>query len=119
MIAADEDALICDFAETYHIYDFRGLPVGYAATLASGLRADARIHMKMSGTPISLEQTLLAQIVDNVRVLVWTKTADAEKGRNYPESVLKKLLGEPISSGAGYDTAEAYEEARKRIIEGK
>ena len=117
-MAADEDALICDFAETYHIYDIRGLSAGYAATLASGLRADARINMKMSGTPISLEQALLAQTVDNMRVLVWMKTEDAEKGRNYPESVLKVLLGEVGQPDAGYDTADEYEKARKRIIEG-
>ena len=41
MIATDEDALICDFAETYHIYDYRSLDVEYAATLAYGLRDDS------------------------------------------------------------------------------
>lgn len=43
MILTDEDALICDFAETYNVLDYRALPLRTAATLASGLRADARI----------------------------------------------------------------------------
>ena len=47
MIETDESALICDFAETYHIYDYRALPVHYAATLAYGLRCDSRIRLKL------------------------------------------------------------------------
>ena len=47
MIETDESALICDFAETYHIYDYRALPVSYAATLAYGLRCDSRIRLKL------------------------------------------------------------------------
>lgn len=47
MIETDESALICDFAETYHIYDYRALPVSYAATLAYGLRNDSRIRLKL------------------------------------------------------------------------
>lgn len=43
MILTDEDALICDLAETYHVLDYRSLPLLTAATLASGLRSDARI----------------------------------------------------------------------------
>ena len=47
MIETDESALICDFAETYHIYDYSALPVSYAATLAYGLRSDSRIRLKL------------------------------------------------------------------------
>ena len=46
MMALDEDALICDFAETYHIYNIYGMPVQYIATLAIGLRDDSRIKSK-------------------------------------------------------------------------
>ena len=37
MIALDQNALICDFAETYGIYNYRALPVSLLATLAVGL----------------------------------------------------------------------------------
>ena len=42
MIGHDEDALICDMAETYHIYRFDDFDAGYIATLAAGLRDNAR-----------------------------------------------------------------------------
>lgn len=47
MIETDESALVCDFAETYRIYDYRALSVSYAATLAHGLRSDSRIRLKL------------------------------------------------------------------------
>lgn len=43
MIRANEDALICDFAETYGVLDYRAHGARLAGTLASGLRSDARI----------------------------------------------------------------------------
>lgn len=57
MLAADRTALICDLAETYHVYDYRALPVTTLAALACGLRGDSRIAMKMAGRaeiPMSL-----------------------------------------------------------------
>ena len=43
MIALDEDALTCDLAETYGIYEFRLLPPAKIAVLACGLSEDSRI----------------------------------------------------------------------------
>lgn len=37
MLAHDEDALVCDMAETYRIYDMYSLPVRMVATLALSL----------------------------------------------------------------------------------
>lgn len=48
MYAADRDALLCDLAETYGVYDFRALPVATVAVLACGLRADSRIAARLS-----------------------------------------------------------------------
>ena len=42
MLAADEDAVICDFAEVYHVLDLRALAPPLAATLAAGLPPDSR-----------------------------------------------------------------------------
>ena len=36
MIFTDEEALICDLAETYQIFDYRSLPVRTVATLSAG-----------------------------------------------------------------------------------
>ena len=49
MVASDEDALICDFAETYHILDYKALPLKLRATLASGLRDSSRSKLILHG----------------------------------------------------------------------
>ncbi len=70
MITLDEDALICDFAETYQIYDYRALPASYAATLAVGLRDNSRIKSLMADRKASVETIMLASIVDRLSILL-------------------------------------------------
>lgn len=95
MWAYDSDALICDFAETYHIYDLDVLPPLTAATLAEGLRKDSRIKVKMSGAARDENTMILAAIFDAVRVIVWAKTKDAERGRNRPKSLVESFMEKP------------------------
>src|SRR5699024_11907585 len=59
MIQLDEDALICDLAETYQIYDYRQLPPTRVAVFSIGLRDDSRIKMKASGQLVPMETLLL------------------------------------------------------------
>lgn len=121
MIKLDESALICDFAETYHILDYRALPLKTAAVLASGLRDNSRIMMKISGMQVSPETALMAAAVDRLSLLFWAKTKDAESGSNRPESILAKLTGENEKKDSdlqSFDTAEEFEAARQRILQG-
>ena len=125
MVRLDESALICDFAETYHILDWRALPLQTAAVLAAGLRENSRIKMRIAESEISPELALMAATVDRLSMLVWAKTEDAQKGRNRPESILAKLTnrntnGEKVTdSGVRvFRTAEEFEAARKRILQG-
>lgn len=63
MMALDRDALECDMAETYRIYDLRALPPERVAMLACGLRADSRIKLKQQGLkdfPLSREGAYIA-----------------------------------------------------------
>ena len=69
MIHDDEEALICDFAETYHIYDYRSLPLSLASTLAAGLRDTSRIITKTTEAKASTTNTLLAMIADHLAVI--------------------------------------------------
>lgn len=94
MIAADEDALVCDFAETYHIYDYKALPVSYAAALACGLGPDSRIKMAISGAKIPTSMAIQAAIMDRLSLLLWIQTEDGAKGRNHPKSLLDELTSE-------------------------
>lgn len=77
MLTTDEDALVCDLAETYHVFDYRSMSVQLVAVLAAGLSDDLRVKRKISGMPISLNTLLLARAVDHLAFLAWTKTKDA------------------------------------------
>ena len=120
MIAADEAALICDFAETYGVMDFRSLPVKTAAVLASGLRDTSRVKMKMSGAAAAPDILLLAAAVDRLSLIVWSKTEDAKKDINRPKSLVERLTNpqEDSEEPAGFDTAQEYESAWKAITGG-
>ena len=117
MISTDEDALMCDFAETYHIYDFRQLPLNKAAVFASGLRDDSRIKMKMSNSTIDLKDVLLAALVDRCSFLAWSK---CKEGTPKPASILAKLLGiKEEKDHEVFDTAYEYEKRKREITEGR
>lgn len=98
MIALDEDALMCDLAETYHIYNMEQLPVLYVATLAMGLRNNARIMLKVSGLKVEPQMLLLAHIIDNTAITYYLQTKNAKTGKNKPKSMVKALTADLDSS---------------------
>lgn len=69
MIQQDKNALICDFAETYHIYDYRSLPLSLASTLAAGLRDNSRVAMSTTDVKASTTNTILSIIADRLGVI--------------------------------------------------
>lgn len=92
MLKTDKDALICDFAETYHILDMWAHPLPLIATLACGLGDNSRIRRKMSGMKVDTQTFLIASAVDRLSLLVWSKTEDASKGNNRPDMIAKRLI---------------------------
>lgn len=120
MIRVDEDALVCDLAETYGIYDYRSFPMLTVATLSCGLRESSRIKMKMSGEVLSFEQAMLVNVYDRVNWLCWSKTEEAQKGENPPASLMEKLLGtEKDGEEFGVASGEDFERYRERILKGE
>lgn len=121
MIRTDETALLCDLAETYGIFEYRALPLTTVAALASGLREDARIRMKIEGRRLDTRTTLMAAAVDRLATLVWMQTKDGAKNRNRPESILARLAGagteEREENTLLFETPAAFEAARRSIIE--
>lgn len=118
MIAVDEDAVICDMAETYHVLHYRELSPSLVATLCCGLSDDSRIKRKIAGVPAMQSTLLLAAAVDRLSFIAWSKTKDAEHGRNRPISIVESMMGkETEKEFETYDSAESYEEARRRILE--
>ncbi len=92
MIGLDEDALICDLAETYSIYDYKSLPLRTVATLAAGLRDTSRIKLRAMGVPVAQDTILLAGISDRIDALRYTFSSD--KNTERPPQLVKILLGE-------------------------
>lgn len=120
MWKADADALRCDLAETYHIYDLEALPITTVALLACGLRDNSRIKMKLTGAKVSDEIMLLAHAVDRLGLLVWAQTKDGAKGRNRPVSIAEHILNGDTSNtkkGDVFNTPEEFWAARQAIIE--
>ncbi len=120
MIQTDEDALICDLAETYGIFDYRQLPVGKVAVFAFGLRDDSRIKLAMTNSKVPFETFLLAGVLDRLSALVWFKTTDGQKGINKPLMVAEELTGKTKAKESKemiFDSGEDFEEYRQQILE--
>ncbi len=120
MIKTDEQSLICDFAETYSIYNYKSLPLKLVATLASGLSGDSRIKRKLSGLNHSIDTLLLACIVDRLSLLLWRDTKDASKGKNKPESMYELLTSsskDVSESHDSFNSGKEFERERQRILD--
>lgn len=115
MIRLDRDALVCDLAETYHVYDMRSLPLQTVATLSAGLRDDSRIKMKAGGMKVKPELIFMAALIDTVEMFRYGFTEDARKRRNPPESIVKALTGDDTNKPKSFRTAEEFEATLKRI----
>ena len=108
LIASDEDALICDFAQYYHVLDWRALPLRLAATLAAGLPETSRSLRKATGRTVDFETELLAYAADRLTQVLWWLHNDTSK----PPSVLADLRGEADSSNVqSYASAEEFDAA--------
>ena len=121
MIALDEDALVCDLAETYQIYDYKQLPLNEVAVFAYGLRDDSRIKQIMSNQIVPLETTLLASIVDRLSLSLWLQTKDGQKGVNRPASIAAMLTknNKEESDERDYlvfESGEDFENYRKALL---
>lgn len=120
MFARDKDAVICDLAETYKIYDYKELPCSKVALFAVGLRENSRIKTMMSNMKYSLDTTMLAAVLDRLSVLVWFNTEDGRKGINRPAMITDKLYisdKKEDSDIVAFDTSAEYERYRRLIME--
>ena len=125
MLQEDEDSLICDLAEYYHIYDDEKLPPSKVAVFAWGLPNESRIKRKLSNEPAALDTMLLAAMVDRLSFLVWAKTEDATKGKNRPASVLDALSKANNDTGTetekkegltAYNSIDDWNKARQELL---
>lgn len=118
MVAKYESEFICDIVQYYHIIDYKGLSPTLVATLLVGLPNDSRVKMALSGQKLTLEQTLLAKISDDLAFIAWAQTEDARKNRNRPKSVLQELLGEHKREKLVSLTEEEFDRRWKELTGG-
>jgi hypothetical protein len=119
MIRQDEDALICDLAETYRIYDYRQLPLLQVAVFAYGLRDDSRIKKIISNQVVSLDTLLFASMVDRLSLSLWLQTKDGQKGANRPKSIVDQLTKREEKDEKDYlvfKSGEDFENYRKKLL---
>jgi hypothetical protein len=121
MIDLDEDALICDLAETYHVYDYKQLPLQTVAVFAYGLKDDSRIKQLLSDQIAPVERVLLASMVDRLSMLLWIQSKDGQKGVNRPTSLTDffiKKEKEDTREFMTFESPEDYEAYRKQLFSG-
>lgn len=119
MLRKDEDALICDLAETYHIYDYRSLPLRTVAILSAGLRENSRIKISMANLKYPLDTLMQAAIIDGINMGNWIQCKAYGEVHETPQSVLGKLLGRESDNGKEemlFASVEDYEKAREEIL---
>ena len=116
LLALDEDALICDLAETYHILDYKSVPVKTLAALTAGLNEDARSTRKAAGGKAPLRILLPAAILDQLSMLVWMQSKDGQKGINRPKSLVKAMTIGETEQVKSFRTADEFQEERERIL---
>lgn len=122
MIEEGEDELICDFAETYNIYDYRSFPIELIATLANGLRSDSRIRMKLSGEKDVnfMTNRLMIMLYDRINWIAWSRSKDGQDGINRPESIYSIVYdSEPDAEFETFESGDDFmREWNKRIQNG-
>lgn len=111
MMKLDKDALECDLAETYHIYEMHELPLKKVALFSYGLRENSRIKLKMNEMDYPLDTILMAGIFDKLSILLWhMNNGESEM----PEMILSQLLGTPKHSNKEFETFESGEDFERR-----
>lgn len=119
MLSTDKEALICDFAETYHIYDIDNMNARNVAVLAAGLAESSRIMKKIRGDKIDSQTALLASIADRIGMVAWLNSSDGHKGINRPKSILEAIAGKCEEGDIEtFDSGEEFKREWERLIAG-
>lgn len=113
-----EEALICDLAETYNIYDYRQLPPTRVAVFAFGLRDNSRIKMILGEQKVGMDTLLLAGIVDRLNLMLWRQTENGQKGINAPPQITDSfLMKQEKRDFYSFDSGEEFEKTRNKLAE--
>ena len=118
MLAKGRNELICDMAETYHIYNIYALPVSLLATLASGLRGNSRVVMKLNGmedVPLFL---MIAHIADDLKMFDYSFSDDAKHNRNAPPLFTDEIFGKEKPKKDGFNSGDDFNDWWQNTVKG-
>lgn len=104
-----EDELICDMASEYGVFDIESLKPSLLATLTVGLPRTSRVKMKLSKQKLTIDQTLLALILDDLNLMMWQRN---KRHGSKPKSIYKLLTEEakPKDELMKFKDVESFEE---------
>ncbi|MDD6666723.1 MAG: hypothetical protein PUE58_01940 [Lachnospiraceae bacterium] len=111
----NEDKLVADFAEFYHCFDWKSIPLETAAVLASELRPDSRSYMAAHGVCVSTTDALLAKIFDELQFLVYQH---AGRGAQKPTLISNDLIlgkQEKKHKAKSFDNSNDFEAAWRNL----
>ncbi len=119
MLNLDEDAVICDLAETYQIYDWRSLPLQTVATFVCGLGQNSRIKRKFNNDKyedFTVSEFLLMNIADALSIIAWQNTANGQKGVNRPKLFTEQIENKQKSKALSFNSIDDFNKKRQELL---
>lgn len=107
--------MICDLAETYHILNYRQLPLNTLAVLVVGLRDNSRVKKKINNLVFDTNTRLMVACLDAINLNNWLHTDNASKGINKPKSILS-LLENKSDDIRSFDSVDDFEKEKLRLL---
>ena len=114
MLSTDESLFICDMAETYHILDYKALPVNLLAVLASGLRENSRIKMKIAGITYIPPEVVLPQVADYL-MLIAKSLGGSKKKLTFMTDIMYSKEDKKQKPARGFNSGADFDAAWKRL----
>lgn len=112
--------MICDLAEVYGIYRFQDFSPLYISILVSGLGEESRTKKAITGQKADMKTMLLAGCLDALNLILWSKTKDAEHGKNRPKSMVDALMHGDVEKkpekSEGFSNPDDMLKERERIL---
>lgn len=113
MWSLDRDALICDLAETYHLLDYRSVPIMTLATLSAGLHDDSRIKMRLMDMYEVAPTFIGVRVADVLTMILCALVGEKSKPKLFQDVMTGKQKTKRLT---GFSSIEEFEEARKRFM---
>lgn len=114
MLGTDRDAVICDLAETYHLFDMDSVPLMTLATLCAGLPEDSRIKLHLNGVKRIPPSFTLVTIADTLTQFVYAFSGSDKTPTLYKDI----MIGKQKKKSNEFKSISDFEKARRKILNG-